>query len=416
MRRIGWMGIIIAIALLGILEYYTFFALRFAVREVRSPFKHYILGGYIFLTLVWFAIMFYFPTLRTAEISKTLRNFLIAFGMGFFFMKLLITLILFLDDVKRVLFWIASKFSTAEIMPSLLAQGMSRSEFLNKTALLLGGTLMGGLVYGMSNRYKYRVKKIAIGLPNLPLAFKGMRIVQISDIHSGSLNNILAVERGVQMILNQKPDLILFTGDLVNNKSSEAENFKSVFSKLEAPLGVFSVLGNHDYGDYAEWKSEIDKKANLDRLKRIHAEMGWKLLLDENVLLEREGQQIALLGVQNISFKNNFQTYGNLEKAYQNTSNIPFKILMSHDPSHWDGEINTKYKDIDLTLSGHTHGFQFGVELPWFKWSPSQFVYKQWAGLYEQDKQYLYVNRGFGFLGYPGRLGILPEITCIELS
>ena len=218
------------------------------------------------------------------------------------------------------------------------------------------------------------------------------------------------------MINALKPDLILFTGDLVNNEHTEALEFMPVFSQLQAPLGVYSVLGNHDYGDYIEWNSQTEKEENLNQLKKIHADMGWNLLLDEHVVLQRGEDTLALLGVQNTSFKNRFHTYGNLEKAYAGSASHPFKILMSHDPSHWDGEVNQKYTDIDLTLSGHTHGFQFGVDIPWLKWSPVQYIYKQWAGLYQKNEQYLYVNRGFGFLGYPGRVGILPEITLIELA
>ncbi len=242
-----------------------------------------------------------------------------------------------------------------------------------------------------------------------------MRIVHISDIHSGSFNNKSAVQKGVDHILQLKPDLILFTGDLVNNKADEMVEYKEVFQKLQAPMGVYSTLGNHDYGDYVQWDSETAKKQNLERLKETHREMGWNLLLNEHVVLEKEGQQIGLLGVENWSNKARFPKYGKLDKAYEGTANLPFKILMSHDPSHWDAEVRKSYQDIDLMLAGHTHGMQFGVELPWFKWSPVQYVYKQWAGLYEEEKQKLYVNRGFGFIGYPGRVGILPEITLLEL-
>jgi predicted MPP superfamily phosphohydrolase len=191
--------------------------------------------------------------------------------------------------------------------------------------------------------------------------------------------------------------------------------FTDTFKKLQAPLGVYSVLGNHDYGDYVAWESQADKRNNLDRLKGVHAAMGWRLLLNEHVVLHRNGEQIALLGVENWSAKARFPKYGKLDTAYTGTESIPFKILMSHDPSHWDAEVRPTYGDIDLMLSGHTHGMQFGVELPWFKWSPVQYVYQQWAGLYEQGAQKLYVNRGYGFIGYPGRVGILPEITLLEL-
>ena len=230
-----------------------------------------------------------------------------------------------------------------------------------------------------------------------------------------------------------KPDLILFTGDLVNDRYEEMDDYVDVFKQLHAPLGVYSIFGNHDYGDYVSWQDRDEaheekekqagrrlftpmQSANLEKLKEVHSKMGWRLLLDEHVPLERNGQQIGLIGIQNWSALKNFTRYGNLQKAYAGAEKYPFKILMSHDPTHWDAEVRTKFGDIDLTLSGHTHGFQFGVEIPGFRWSPVQYVYNQWAGLYKEGSQAIYVNRGFGFIGYPGRVGILPEITLLELS
>jgi len=219
----------------------------------------------------------------------------------------------------------------------------------------------------------------------------------------------------VEKILEEKPDLVLFTGDLVNDMASEMKNYMDVFSRLNAPMGVFSTLGNHDYGDYVQWPSMEAKKENLERLKNVHGELGWRLLMNEYVELTRGDEKIALLGIENWSAKARFPKYGDLKKAYEGSSSYPFKILMSHDPSHWDAQVRPLYPDIDLMLSGHTHGMQFGVEIPGFRWSPVQYIYKQWAGLYEEGNQKLYVNRGYGFLGYPGRVGILPEITVLEL-
>ena len=228
------------------------------------------------------------------------------------------------------------------------------------------------------------------------------------------------MNKGVDKILHEGADIILFTGDLVNDRAVEMENYMDVFSRLRAPMGVYSTLGNHDYGDYyygphPTGEKAVEKEENLQKLKEVHRQLGWRLLLDENIKLERGSQQIALIGVQNISGRRTFQTYGSLPKAYAGAENAPFKILMSHDPSHWDYEVIPKFPNIDLVLSGHTHGMQFGVELPGIKWSPVQYVYKEWAGLYEKGNQKLYVNRGYGFIGYPGRVGILPEITVIEL-
>jgi uncharacterized protein len=241
-----------------------------------------------------------------------------------------------------------------------------------------------------------------------------LRVLQISDIHSGSFTDKKAVEHGIERALKLSPDIILFTGDLVNNTADEMADYMDTFSRLKAPMGVFSVLGNHDYGDYVEWPTHEAKKENLEKLKNIHGQLGWRLLMNEHVVIDKHDAQIAIIGVENWSAKKRFPKYGDLSKAYHGSQEIPFKILMSHDPSHWEAEVLPIYKDIDLMLSGHTHGMQFGVEIPWFKWSPVQYVYKQWAGLYEDQHQKLYVNRGFGFLGYPGRVGILPEITLFE--
>ncbi len=415
MSKSRGLGFVFLILIFAIIEYYAFTAIRFSIRNVKNPYKTSILVTYIAITLLWFLSIAMFPVLRTMDMSKAMRNFLVSFSMGILITKILIAIILLIDDLRRGTTHLLSLFYNKETMPLVLEKGMSRSEFINKFALLFGGTIFGTMLYGMSNRYNYTIKNISLSFANLPKAFKGMKIVQISDIHSGSLSDLTAVEKGIEKINAINADAIFFTGDLVNNKSDEAEDFIPIFSKLKAKHGVFSILGNHDYGDYVEWESKAHKKANLERLKEIHKENGWRLLLDEHIVLEQEGEKIALIGVENTSFKNRFQTYGSLEKAYKGSEIHPFKILLSHDPSHWDGEINSNYKDIDLTLSGHTHGFQFGIDIPWLKWSPIQYVYKQWAGLYQKDNQHLYVNRGFGFLGYPGRVGIMPEITVIEL-
>lgn len=414
MRRMNGIGALIFIAALFLIEYYSFSALKFSLRAARPVTRHWAFGIYAVVSLLWLATLISFPVLRTAEMSQSLRNVLISFAMGFLIAKLAVALILGIDDIRRFFYSLAGLFFTPDEVPSQVIQGMSRSQFFNRAALLFGGSLFGVLLYGMSNRYNYQIKKIKLAFDNLPHPFKGLKIVQISDIHSGSLNNLEGVRKGIEMIMAQQPDIIFFTGDLVNNKSEEMDDHMDLFSALKAPMGVYSILGNHDYGDYVQWESEASKQANLQRLKTIHQQLGWRLLLNEHIVLEREGQQIGVIGVENISSKR-FHSYGDLSKAYQGSESLPFKILLSHDPSHWDGETNQKFKDIDLTLSGHTHGMQFGVEIPGIKWSPVQYFYKQWAGIYQEGKQFLYVNRGFGFLGYPGRVGIMPEITVINL-
>ncbi|MGI9192476.1 MAG: metallophosphoesterase [Chitinophagaceae bacterium] len=416
MRLFQGAGIIFMLLLIVLLEYYAYTAFRFAIRSVRPSFKLPLTITFFLVIAAWFAVLMAFPVLRTADMNRSLKNLLVSFAMALFVMKLVVAVFYLFDDIRRGLFFLGSKFYAIENIPGPITRGMSRSDFLAKSGLIISTVLFGSLWYGMTNRYRYTVKRVPIKFPNLPSAFKGLRMVQISDIHSGSFNNKEAVARGVQRILDLKPDLIVFTGDIVNNISKELKPYAPIFAKLTAPLGVYSILGNHDYGDYFGWASLDAKSKNLQKLKDLQAQMGWRLLLNEHVHLERDGEKIALIGVENTSFKNRFKSYGDLSKAYAGAQEAPFKILLSHDPSHWDGEVNKQYTDIDLTLSGHTHGFQFGVEIPGFKWSPAQYVYKQWAGLYQEGQQYLYVNRGFGFLGYPGRVGMLPEITLFELT
>jgi uncharacterized protein len=244
-----------------------------------------------------------------------------------------------------------------------------------------------------------------------------MTIAQISDIHSGSFFNRVAVKGGVEMLMKEKPDVAFFTGDLVNNLASEVQEYVDIFSKVKAPLGVFSTLGNHDFADYVNWGDNVaGKRQNLEDLKRAHKVLGWDLLNDENRHLTQNGEKLAIIGVQNISGQSRFHTYGDLAKAVKGTEETPVKLLLSHDPTHWDKEVNTNYKDIDVMFSGHTHGTQFGITVAGQTWSPAQYAYKQWGGLYEEGNQKLYVNRGYGYIGYPGRIGMPPEITIFELK
>lgn len=349
---------------------------------------------------------------------RGVRSTAFAIVIGLFLCKLIASVFFLVDDLRRGIQWLAGKtfFRNTEGEEMQSGGRMSRSVFMSWLGLAVGGGLYGSLLFGFGNKYNYQIKKLRLQFANLPASFKGLRIVQISDVHSGSFTNRKAVARGIEKLLSLKPDLILFTGDLVNNLAEEMEPYKEIFGRLQAPMGVYSVLGNHDYADYVQWDSPSSKQQNLEALKSLQAEMGWRLLLDEHVLLEKGEHNIALIGVQNWSNLGRFPKYGSLPKAYAGSEPAPFKILMSHDPTHWDAEVRPKFPDIDLTLSGHTHGMQFGVEMPWLRWSPVQYVYRQWMGLYQEGNQHLYVNRGFGFIGYPGRVGILPEITLIELS
>jgi predicted MPP superfamily phosphohydrolase len=328
-------------------------------------------------------------------------------------------LFLAIDDIIRLFRWIGTYFQKAPADATEVTHHISRLKFLSYVGLTFTIVPAISFLYGMvKGAYKYRVHKVKVKSPNLPEAFNGFKIVQLSDIHSGSFLSAEPLVTAFNMVLEQKPDMILFTGDLVNNEATEAEPHMESYKMLKAPYGVYSSLGNHDYGDYKKWESKEAKAKNLDDLKEVHAKSGWRLLMNEHVPIEKDGQKIALLGIENWGGNLNFPRYGKLENAHAGTEHYPFKILLSHDPSHWDMQVSQerRYKDIDLTLSGHTHGMQFGIEIPGFKWSPVKYIYKHWAGLYRQDNQYLYVNRGLGFLGYPGRLGIWPEITVIELE
>ena len=342
------------------------------------------------------------------------RIYVLAGTAIFYLSKIFSVLFLFADDLQRGVRWIAGTFSpNKEALPGA---AIPRSEFLAKAALVSAAVPLGLSVYGVvSGAHDYRVKRIAVKLPHLPKAFDGIRIGQVSDIHSGSFWNKTAVKGGVQMLLNEKPDLIFFTGDLVNNETREVNDYLPIFEKLRAPLGVFSVTGNHDYGDYRAWETMEAKRKNFKDLIEAHRLLGYDLLMKTHRIIDVDGEKLAILGIENWG-AGRFSKYGKLDLAHANTGEAATKILLSHDPTSWDAIVRPAYDDIDLTLSGHTHGFQFGVEIGNVRWSPSQYVYKQWAGLYQEKKQYLYVNRGFGFLGYPGRIGMPPELTIIELK
>ncbi|WP_149696261.1 metallophosphoesterase [Chitinophaga sp. CF418] len=291
-----------------------------------------------------------------------------------------------------------------------------RSLYISEATLALAGLIFLIIIFGVTRgKHFYRIKKETIYFPDLPEAFDGFTITQISDVHSGSFSDAKSVQKGLDLVNSQNSDLLLFTGDLVNNMASEMDQWIPMFTKLKAPYGKYSVLGNHDYGDYIRWESNAAKEANLNRLKEVHVETGFKLLLNEAVEINKQGESVALIGVENWG-KGGFHQYGDLKKATSKLTDNSFKILMSHDPSHWDEVTVDHEQHVHLTLAGHTHGMQFGIELFGFKWSPIKYFYKQWAGLYKQGGKYLYVNRGFGFHGLRGRIGIWPEITVLTLK
>jgi len=414
---------VVLILLIICLDIYVFMGIRAIMSNAAAPrTRTLVYGGYWLISIACLATIILLPYLNWHDWKPIVRSYVLAILIGLVMAKLLTVIFLLVDDVRRGVMWIIQQFGSSKApQPAEAPSGITRSQFLTKMGLLMGGSLFATLTYGFSNKYNYRVHKIKMAFKNLPPAFKGLRIVQLSDIHSGSFNNKAAVQKGIELVNAQQADIVLFTGDLVNDRATEMDHYKDLFSQVKAPMGVYSTLGNHDYGDYYPWPDRDasgfskQRAENLERLKQVHGELGWRLLMNEHVLLERQGQQIALLGIENWSAMSRFPKYGDLKKAYEGAAHAPFKILLSHDPTHWDAQVRPEYPDIDLMLAGHTHGMQFGVEIPGVKWSPAQYFYKEWAGLYKQGAQRLYVNRGFGFLGYPGRVGILPEITLIEL-
>jgi predicted MPP superfamily phosphohydrolase len=324
---------------------------------------------------------------------------------------LLATSVLLLEDIVRLA--TAAARYVAELKPVL----MPRHRWVSIASLSLAGLMLALVTYGLTGgKHRYRVHRQTIYSSQLPPAFDGFRILQLSDIHAGSFSSHSDVQRGIQMAMDEKPDLFVFSGDIVNTFASELEPWAELLSQVKAPYGQYSVLGNHDYGDYARWSSREAKAYNLQQLIITQEAMGWHVLLDESVSIAKDGDTIALIGVQNIGMGMHFMAYGDLKKAMANVDSSSFKILVSHDPSHWDKEVSSYPTLIQLTLSGHTHGFQLGIETPWFRYSPVQWVYPHWAGHYELNHRQLYVNRGFGYIPFfLGRVGIWPEITVLEL-
>ena len=324
---------------------------------------------------------------------------------------------LVLDDIRRLYIKLTRKKEVTSNAPVAETDQISRSEFLVKAGLVAAAVPLTSLSWGIiSGAYDYQVRRVNLVLPNLPKAFDGITMAQISDIHSGSFYNKTAVKGGVEMLMGEKPDFVFFTGDLVNNLTNEVRDYQDIFSKVKAPLGVYSSLGNHDYGDYYFGKESSPAKVkNLKDMVDVHKVMGYDLLMNEHRRLKVDGEEIGILGIENWGM-GRFPKYGKMELAVQNTDDLPVKLLLSHDPSHWRGEVLKKYPQIDSMFSGHTHGMQFGVRLKEYQWSPVQYIYKEWAGLYQEQKQQLYVNVGYGFLGYPGRVGVLPEITLFTLK
>jgi len=392
------------------IELYAYQALITVFRGSNIlPFFYF--GG---TALIFLSILLYF-NLKLQEKIKIPRQLLMAVFFLLFIPKIFTSLLLILEDAVRLI-KLGVNGVTSLLGNSELLFGTGRSEIWSIITLSIAAVLTLTFVYGaIFNVYNYKIRNVPVKLLKLPKSFNGLKVVQISDIHSGSLSDTKAVQKAVDKINGLKPDLIFFTGDLVNNIAAEALDFVEIFAQLKAEHGVYSILGNHDYGDYMLWSNPEDKIANLETLKDLHKQMRWRLLLNEHVHIEKDGEKIVVAGVENWSARGRFHTYGKLENALQGIEDAFTVLLLSHDPSHWEAEILDHPAKVDITFSGHTHGMQFGFEFMNIKWSPVKYFYKQWAGLYSKKEQHLYVNRGFGVIGYPGRVGILPEITLFTL-
>lgn len=397
-------------------DVYVIFAIRKSVDKFK--YKNLVKLLYFFAVIAGY-IGFYF--LSSNFINKpfesfAFENFFIGFFFTFFITKLLLIFIFLAEDIYRffhMLFLTLKKLFFKD-PDKVIAPG--RRRFVRQAGLTLAAIPFTSLLYGITKgKYNFKIRKLKLNFGNLPKSFEGFKIVQISDIHLGSFDSIDAIKEAVQMINQQNADVILFTGDLVNNDSREILPFLSELKKLKAKRGVYSVLGNHDYGDYKTWNSEEEKAENNKLLHELQDQMNFQLLKNEHVVFEKNHEKIGLYGVENWGHKP-FPQRADLDKSLEGTEDLPFKILMSHDPTHWVKKVVPHQTRFDITLAGHTHGMQMGVEIPGFKWSPIKYIYPYWAGLYKKKDEYLYVNRGFGFIGFPGRAGIWPEITVIEFG
>lgn len=411
-------SLLLQIVLLVVIDIYIYTSVYRTTRTFRPLMRKVIRWGIWVMTAVAVGAVVWYDLTEPYYKDMSIRQWIIITVMIIYGSKLLTILVIFIDDIQINTRRLIRHLNTRPD-GKIPGKPITRSEFFDKTAIAAGLVPFASMVTGiLSGAHDYRVIRKTVYLPNLPKAFDGICIGQISDIHAGSLFNKTAVRGGVEMMLREKADVILFTGDLVNYQTDEVDDYISVFDKVKAPLGVFSSTGNHDYGNYRKWSSADAKAKNNQDMIAAHRLMGYDLLMNEHRLLESGGEKIAIIGVENwgVGPPHRFPKYGKLAEAVEGTEEVPVKILLSHDPSHWDAQIRPEFPGIDLTFAGHTHGFQVGIEVGDFRWSPSQYMYKQWAGLYQEGNQYLYVNRGFGTIGYPGRVGMSPEITVIELK
>jgi predicted MPP superfamily phosphohydrolase len=417
MHRGGFFKIFLVMAAITLLlDVYVFFGIRTFVRGWQSQLlRRVVLWGYLLISVGITALFLLgFNSYSTAKGMTPFHEWMLSLFITFLITKIFFALVLVIGDLGRLFYGVGDRVIGGEKKagePFFPA----RRKFISEIAILVAAVPFTGFFYAMfRGKYDYKLHKETLYFDDLPDAFDGFIITQISDIHSGSFDNTAAVQRGIDLAKSQKSDLFVFTGDLVNNAAWEIEPYLERFSQLKAPYGQFSILGNHDYGDYIIWDSEAEKAANLEKLKQHHKALDYHLLLDENVVVEKNGQKISLIGVQN--WGRGFIQIGDLDKALTGVDKDAFKILLSHDPTHWEEKVRYNPTKIHLTLAGHTHGAQFGIETAGLRWSPVQYRYYDWAGPAEQNGRQLYVNRGFGFLAFSGRLGIWPEVTVITLK
>lgn len=412
-------GFVVFALFFFLIDLYTWQGVKLLVKNTSDQTKRWIAAVYwgYSISLILFFLAFRFMQFHMEPI---IMRFVAALIFSIFIIKLIWTFFLIIDDVLRVFRWFTQdifKPSVAGYESNAEGRGISRLAFLNYLGLGVAALFFSNALWGVvKGAHNYLVRRRNLVINDLPDAFEGLKLIQISDIHCGSFWDRKAVERGIELINAQKPDMIFFTGDLVNDTAKEARPWIEVFKKIKAPMGVFSILGNHDYGDYVAWDSKEAKENNFQLMLQNHKDLGWDLLLDESRVINKDGQKLAVIGVQNWSEKGRFPKYGNLEKAYKQSESAQVKLLLSHDPSHWRAQVLNQKKDIAVQFSGHTHGMQFGVDSRFYRWSPIKYLYKEWIDLYTEGNQSLYVNRGFGYLGYPGRMGIYPEITVFTLT
>jgi len=401
---------IIALGIIIVFEFYSFQLIRTLSRGHWWKWIYLAVSIGVIANLV---LQFYLNPNRT--VLSDSRDFAITIFLSFFMAKIVFVLFMLGEDLYRIVVAAFHKIGgTTRTTDAFLP---SRRKFVSMIGLGLAALPFGAILYGaFKGKYNYQVREYELSFKDLPDAFDGYKITQISDIHVGSFDDREEVAYALDLVNKQNGDVILFTGDLVNNVSREMNGWENLFGSLKAKDGVYSILGNHDYGDYAEWDTPAAKEANLQELFAIQKSMGWRLLLDEHDTIQRGEDSIKIVGVQNWG-GGRFPKYGDLQKASVGLQPEDFKVLLSHDPTHWDAQVKENDTNYHLTLSGHTHGMQMGIEIPgWIKLSPAWFVYKKWAGIYKEYGRFLNVNRGFGFLGYSGRAGIWPEITVIRLK